>query len=284
MTMSLGHASPSHAYFERLFVSARAFSLGGAFVSVADDPSAIVINPAGLAQIQTASFLSSFARPYAISDLEEHFVAAAVPTGFGTIGVSWHRFGLSQVTSEDLYSIAYGVDYIRNSQDASLSFGGSIDVARVGYSASSLDAKTVVTGSLSVLLRPFPIIGFGYSIRNLGQPSFDWVPSDGKTNLKMTQAFGLSYHWQRRAVFLYERAMGQNGKWNDQIGVEVNAGDQLRIRGGLNSGDVTGGLGVTVSRIVVDAGVTAHEVMGATYYISLGVSLSPKKEEGYPID
>jgi hypothetical protein len=225
---------------------------------------------------------SSFARPYDLSDLEEHYLAAAVPVGFGTLGLSWHRFGLRGVTSEDLYSIAFGADYIRNSQDASLSFGGNIDIARVSYSSGYADAKTVVTGGLSVLLRPFPIIGIGYSIRNLGQPSFDWVPTDGATRLETTQAFGLSYYYQQWVVFAYERSMGQDGRWTDRLGVEVDAGKQLRIRGGLSGGDVTGGLGVTVSRIIVDAGVTGHDVMGLTYHISIGFSLAPETGEDYP--
>ncbi len=284
LVIPLGACSPAHAYFDRIFVSSRAFSLGGAFVSIADEPSATVINAAGLTQIRSPSFLSSFARPYGLSDLEEHYLAAAVPIGFGTVGLSWHRFGLRGVTSEDLFSIAFGADYIRNSQDASLSFGGSIDIARVSYSSGYTDAKTVVTGGLSVLLRPFPIFGIGYSIRNLGQPSFDWVPSDGATRLEMTQAFGLSYYYQQWAVFVYERSMGQDGRWTDKLGVEVSAGKQLKIRGGLNRGDVTGGLGVTVSRIVVDAGVTGHDVMGLTYYISIGFSLPAKNGEGYPND
>ena len=47
---------------------------------------------------------------------------------------------------------------------------------------------------------------------------------------------------------------------------------------------VTGGLGVTVSRIVVDAGVSGHDVMGLTYYISIGFSLPPKDGEVFPND
>jgi hypothetical protein len=277
LSLLVSHGSPANAYFERLFVSARAVSLGGAFVAVADDPSAIVINTAGLAQITSLSFLSSVDRPYELSDLRENYIAAVIPTKIGSVGLSWHRFALQDVTSEDLFTIAFGGDYIRNSQDASLSFGGSIDIARVGYSRVYTDSKTVVTGSLSVLLRPFPIIGIGYSIRNLGQPSFDWVAGDGKTNLKTTQAFGFAYHWERRATFVYERAMAQNGP-----GVEIDTGKRLRIRGGLNDGDVTGGLGLTVSRIIVDAGVAGHHVMGLTYYISLGLSFPSKQTGEYP--
>lgn len=266
-------SAPADAYFERLSISSRAVSLGGAFVAVADDASAVVINPAGLTQVSSLSFLSSFDQPYSISDLQEHFLAAAIPSRFGTIGLSWHRFALRDVMSEDLVTIAFGRDYIRTSQDASLSFGGSVDIARVAHSDTYTESKTVVTGSLSVLLRPFPIIGIGYSIRNLGQPSFDWLPGDGRTNLKMTQTFGLAYHWQRSAVILYEHMRGQDGEWADRFGIEVNAGKDLRIRGGLSDGEVSGGMGVEVSTVVFDVGVTGHDALGLTYYVSIGASL-----------
>ena len=154
---------PSLAYFERFFISTRTFSLGGAFVALADDPSAAVLNPAGLTQLSSAGFLASYVRPYDVSDLEEHYIAAAVPTSIGAFGVSWHRFGLRDVTSEDLITLAYGRDYIRTSQDASLSFGGSVDIARVDIRDTYNASKTVVSGSAGVLLQPFPIIGLGYS-------------------------------------------------------------------------------------------------------------------------
>jgi hypothetical protein len=280
----LGFCSSANAYFERLFVSARARALGGTGVAVVDDAGATALNAAGLAQISKASFLSSLARPYQLSDLQENFLAAAVHTRLGTMGLSWHRFGLQDVTTEDLFTIAFAHDIIRDSQDASLSVGGSLDVARVGYSTGAYgDTKTVFTGSLGVLLRPFPMIGLGYSARNLGQPAFDWVPGDGATRLGATHAFGLAYYWEENVLFTYERARGQADVWVDAFGIEVNAGDQVRMRGGLNSGGVTGGLGVRVSALTIDAGVSTHDVMGLTYYMSVSVTLRDS-EEGYPYE
>lgn len=259
--------SPTAAHFERFYASSRAFSLGGSFVALADDPAAVVVNAAGLTQTLTPSFLVTYAQPYDVTDLEEHFIAAALPTGIGAFGISWHRFGLRDVTAEDLFSLAYGRDLIRTSQDASLSFGGSVDVARVSY--DGVEAKTVVTGSLSMLLRPFPPIGMGYTVRNLGEPSFGWVSGDTGTPLEMTHALGLAYHWRQRAVLLFERFRAQNGAWHNSFGVEVNAHDQLKIRGGLAQENVTGGIGVHVSTLDVDVGVTAHEVLGLSYHASL---------------
>jgi hypothetical protein len=274
----LGLGSDANAYFERLFVSARAFSLGGASVAIVEDPSATLLNTAGLAQVPKASFLSSLERPYELSDLNASFVAAAVRTRFGVVGLSWHRFGLQDVTSEDLFTVAFAGDLIRNSQDASLSIGAGLDLAQVRYSSTYTDAKSVLTGSLGVLLRPFPAIGLGYSVRNLGQPAFDWVAGDGATRLEATHAFGLAYHWQEDVMFVYERALGQDDVWRDALGVEVHAGEQLSMRGGLHDGDVTGGLGVRVSMLTLDAGVTAHDVMGLTYYVSIGLTLRDPEE------
>ncbi|UCG53254.1 MAG: hypothetical protein JSW58_06790 [Candidatus Latescibacterota bacterium] len=254
--------------------------MGGAFVSVADDPAATVINPAGLTQVTSIGFLSSFSNPYGLSDLSEGFVAAAIPTRIGSFGLSWHRFALKDVTAEDLFTLSYGRDLIRRAQGASLSVGAGIDAARVSYDTYS-DAKTAVTGSFAVLLRPFPIIGVGYTVRNIGEPSFDWVAGGGTSRLEMTHAFGFAYHWNRTFSVLYQRERGQDGVWRDRLGLEVFAGEKLRVRTGLAEGDVTGGLSVVISRVIIDAGVSAHEELGLSYLVSVGVSLpSTSKEKG----
>ena len=286
VAVSMVVSLPAHAYFERLVISSRVNSMGGAFVGIADDPSAVILNPAGLAGIPTASVLSTISEPYGLSDLGEYYLACALPTSFGSIGISWHRFALEDVTSEDLFTVAFGRDLIRTSQDASLSVGAAIDVARVSYTDYISNSKTVASGALAVLLRPFPIFGVGYSVRNIGTPSFDFVSKipaggadGGATRLEMTHTFGFAYHWDRRLSILYERERGQDGRWMDRVGIEVLAGDRLRIRSGLLESNVTGGIGVKVSNVVIDAGVTAHETLGLSYLVSVGLSL-PQGDDG----
>jgi hypothetical protein len=276
----------SAAFFERLFVSTRTQSMGGAFVSVADDASATVTNPAGLTQVTTTAFLSSLARPYGLTDLSEAYIAAAVPTKFGSFGLSWHRFALEDVTAENLFTVSFGRDLVRTSQDASLSIGAGVDIHNVSYknvpsrgTENLNDSQTVLSGSLGVLLRPFQMVGFGYTIRNIGEPTFDFVAGGGNTSVEMTHAFGLAYHWNELCSILYERERAQSGIWQDRLGLEVLAGNSLRIRAGLAGSDVTGGLGVVISNLTIDVGVKAHEVLGTTYMVSVGVSLPPRAEE-----
>ena len=274
--MVLASATPAAAYYERFFVSARAYSLGGAFVAIADDATSTVLNPAGLTQVTNVQFVSSLVRPYEVGDLEEHFLSLAVPNRYFSLGLSWHRFGIRDVAAEDLFTIAVGRDLIRTSEDASLSIGGSLDIARVSYKGTYDESQTRVTGSLSVLLRPFPIIGIGYNIRNLGQPSFDLVEGGGSTPLRSTQAIGLAYYWQNFFLATYERTYEQDREWRDHLGIEVNAGRHLRLRSGLFGQGITGGLGVMVSGIAVDAAMTSDSDLGVSYAITIGIGVRYK--------
>lgn len=259
--------------------------MGGAFVSVSDDPAAVVLNPAGLAQIRSPSVLSTISEPYGLSDLGEFFISAGIPTRAGTIGVSWHRFGLDDAVSEHLFTLAFGRDLVRR-MDTSLSVGAALDIEHLSYAEGSMSATTV-TGTFSAFIRPFPFIGAGYTVRNVGEPELHFAPAAqspggedvGATRLEMTHTFGFAYHWQNALSVLYERERGQDGVWRDRIGVEVKAGDMLRVRSGLAGGDITGGLGVTVSNVTIDAGVASHEVLGLSYILSVGISL-PVSSEG----
>jgi len=284
-----GSARPAAAYFERLVASSRIHALGGAFVAVADDASAVLVNPAGLTQTRTPSVLSTIAHPYGLSDLDEYFFAAALPSKIGNFGVSWHRFGLDGAASEDLFTFAYGRDLVRTSQDASLSIGAGLDIARVAYTGEIDVSDAVFAGTLSVLLRPFPFIGAGYTVRNIGEPSFEFDlggaggeggSTGAGTPLRATHTFGFAYHWDRIFSVLYERERGQDGEWSDRLGVEVRAGDLLRIRSGLVGNEVTGGVGVVISNVSIDAAVVSHDALGLSAVVSVGISLPGGGEEG----
>lgn len=273
-------ASPARAYFERLAVSSRVHAMGGAFVSVSDDPAAVILNPAGLAQIRSPSVLSTASQPYGLSDLGEYFVSAGIPVRVGTIGFSWHRFGLDGAATEHLFTLAFGRDLLRT-LDASLSAGASLDVAHVAFSDYA-NSATAVTGALSLFLRPFPFIGAGYCVRNIGEPALEFGLAEpapggeavGSTRLEAIHTFGFAYHWDSTLSILYERERGQDGVWRDRFGIEVKAGESLRVRSGLAGDDVTGGLGVTLSNVTIDAGVASHDVLGLSYIVSVGISLA----------
>jgi hypothetical protein len=263
---------PGRAHFESVVTSSRQLSLGGALVSVADDASATVINPAGLTELRGWSITSTYIRPYAVSGLDEAFAAAAVSVDrVGSFGVAFHYVGLRDVMTESLVTLALARDLIRTSEDASLSVGASVDLARVSASDRFDASDSGVTGGASVLLRPFPAIGVAYAIRNIAEPEFDLIAGGGKTTLERTQSWGLSYRWHQRVALIYERR-DDLGEWREHVGVEVNLGPHLDLRSGVGRGLAAGGVGVSWGGISLDAGFSSHEVMGSSYVVTVGYS------------
>ena len=261
-------------------MSTRAAALGGAFVAIADDASAVVDNPAGLCGLPTLTLLATYQRPYGVSGLDDGYLAVAMPVPGVNAGASWFHRGLAGAFSEDLFTVAVGRDVKRTSEDASLSVGASIDVARVAADVEATDAATAVAFGAGVLLRPFAFIGLGYSIRNINQPDIDLVPGGGSTTLESTQAVGLAYYWQDRLVVTVETRQDATGAWKNRGGAELQLERHLALRGGLDATRATIGVGILWQGFAFDAGMTGHETLGASYAVTLRYS-RPREETAY---
>lgn len=262
-------ASSASAHFEGALLSTRTASLGGAFVAIADDPSATVDNPAGLSGCPTLSFLATYRRPFGVDGLDDGYLAVTTPLGPIGVGGSWFHRGLVGALSEDLFTLSVARDLKRTSEDASLSIGASIDIARVSARDEAGDAATAVALGAGVLLRPFAFIGIGYSIRNVNEPEIDLVEGGATTALRRAQAIGLAYYWQERLVVTVETRQDTGGEWRNLGGAELRVGRHLALRGGMESSRAAVGVGITSGPFVLDAGMTGHEALGSTYMVSL---------------
>jgi len=265
----VARAQTAHAYFERVVLSARSASMGGAFVAVADDPSAVRDNAAGITGIPALSFLATYNQPYGVSEINEGYLAAVIPMPGLSAGVSWFHRGVEDALSEDLVTLAIARDLKRTSEDASLSIGASLDLARVSTQAEASEARTGVTFGASVLLRPFSFIGLGYSIKNIIEPSFDLIEGGGDTALGRAQTFGLSYYWQDRLLATLETRQDAEGGWNGRGGLEVRIENHVFLRGGLDQSHLTAGAGITARGFTVDLGMASNDDLGATYLFTL---------------
>jgi hypothetical protein len=262
-------AHPARAYFEHVVLSARTASLGGAFVALGDDPSAVVDNPAGLSGITTLSFLSTYDRPYGVDAINEGFLSTVVPFSGVSMGASWFHRGVENALSEDMVTIALARDLKRTSEDASLSIGATVDLAHVSVEAEQASSQTAVTFGASVLLRPFSFIGLGYSIRNITQPAFDLIDGGANTALSRAQAIGLSYYWQQRLLATVESRQDAGGDWQPHGGLELRIENHVFLRGGLDGSRVTTGVGVAARGFTVDLGMASNDEIGATYLFTL---------------
>lgn len=125
-------AAPARAVFDENGAGARAPGLGDAFTALADDAYAIHYNPAGLAQLERPQFAAAYSKLYAgLSDGSEigaSQLAYAHPLSRGrngALGVSWERFSLSGLYSEQSLSAAYARQALDGPRGGKLFLGAS---------------------------------------------------------------------------------------------------------------------------------------------------------------
>ncbi|NOZ75684.1 MAG: PorV/PorQ family protein [FCB group bacterium] len=165
------------AGFLKIGAGARAVGLGGAFVSLADDASAMYWNPSGITQLKSGELLVN--RSQWIADIAFTYLGFVQPLpGIGTVGLQVTamtmgemevtRYGYEEGTGETFRagSYALGLTYARSLTDR-FSIGGTVKYINEYISQSSASGLAIDLGTL--FLTPFKDIRFGVSISNFGQ-------------------------------------------------------------------------------------------------------------------
>jgi Type IX secretion system protein PorV len=162
--------------FLSIGVGAKANAMGEAYTSIADDPSAIYWNPAGIARIDSYEALFSYSKLFA--DMNLSFLGVVIPGGsignFG-VGVTSINYGSIGVTTENFpdgtgetftpASYAFDLSYARNITD-DFSVGASVKYIRETIYNS--DASGVAFDVGTIFNTPFYGIKFSSSISNYG--------------------------------------------------------------------------------------------------------------------
>ncbi len=164
------------AQFLKIDVSARSVGMGGSFVAVANDASAIYLNPAGLARVN--GYQAMFTHTEWIAGTQYDFGAVTLNlTDIGSIGLMVSSFssGDMEVTTTnepdgtgelfDVQDLLVGLSYSRNLTDNfSIGFTGKFIYQRLWHS----DASTFALDVGTLFNTPFWGIVLGTSIRNFG--------------------------------------------------------------------------------------------------------------------
>lgn len=164
------------APFLTISQGARATSMGSAFVAVADDPSTVFWNPAGLARLKQNGFIIDHTEW--IADLKYNALAASLNLGeFGAVGVSFitSDYGDMKVTTIDEPN---GTGEIFNVSDAMFSVAWAINLTdnfsigfnpKVVYQSIWNMSDYALAIDLGVLYNtPFDGITLGMAISNFG--------------------------------------------------------------------------------------------------------------------
>jgi long-subunit fatty acid transport protein len=164
------------ARFLAIDIGARAVGMGGAYTTIAGDPSAVYWNPAGLAGFQGGQVLFNHAKW--LADINIDFAAVAIPLQkWGTLGLAgtFLTMDAMEVTTVsqpmgtgekfDAGSYAFAVSYANRLTDR-FSIGGNVKFIHENIYHSDANGMAFDVGTL--FQSPFMGIVIGASISNYG--------------------------------------------------------------------------------------------------------------------
>jgi len=158
-------------------VGSRALGMGGAFVSVADDATAMYWNPSGIARLPHSEFV--FMHSNWLADIRFDFVGLVFPLGnLGSLGFNVTAMTMPEMDITTEYepegtgetfsagSFVAGLTFARNLTD-NFSIGGTVKYVSERIWNSSAGGLAIDVGTL--FNTPFRGIRLGASISNFGQ-------------------------------------------------------------------------------------------------------------------
>lgn len=235
----------SGAQFLGVGVGGRAMGMGGAYVSVSDDPTALYWNPAGLTRIaghevtvSHLSWLSDASYQYA-SYARELGTNGAVGLAIEQGSVAWDNTGAGDFEVGDFAGV---VGYGRRIRP-NLGVGGGLKI--LSSSLGDSDARSYAV-DLGAVYRLSDDASLGVAVRNLG-PGMTF--EDTSDPLPTTMAVGGSYRW-RGVLFAADLEKVNDLSAAARLGAEYAPAEFVALRGGLILGDdsvlssFTGGIGV----------------------------------------
>ncbi len=294
MTAVFGFGEPGTSVLPLLRVGQgpRAAAMGEAYISLADDASAIYWNPAGLGQL--ADYHLALSHHQWFADIKDELFHTALPLGPGALGI-----GL-------VYSGEPGIEYWDNNNNSYGTFSTWNGIASLGYGAriasdwnlgfglkgfyQSLHTMAGYGGALDLgfLGRPLPFLGFGVSARNLGAMYYgaDWemLPTEVGLGVHFRQS---EFNTSLDAVYPFDNSI------NVRAGLEYAPLDALALRLGYRTGPadlttlgffsgLTAGLGIMLGNFGVDYCFIPYGKLGITHRV--GIKLKVRRKGSGSLD
>lgn len=267
------------ANFIETEVGARAMGMGGAFVAVADDVTALHWNPAGLATLDRIEVFGMRTSVYSVDGLSEDAAIAGYGNGTHGAAVGWMRTGAEDLYSEDTLVAGYGFNgcFFEGLAAGVALKRLSIDAPGYDYyndPAFNEDGDAAFAADLGWLYRRDKWT-VGGTFRNLGEPDLQLLDTTESSDPVYAELrLGASYlfrgvmlmtgEWRipREAPSFYDEKASLN------LGTEVWFYDAFALRAGMNRDRITAGVGIKSKNLKVDVALLSERRIGSLYRLS----------------
>jgi hypothetical protein len=272
-------AGIASANFLEVETGARPMGMGGAFVAVADDVTALHWNPAGLANLKGVQVFGMRTSVYSVDGLSEDSAMASYGTGRRGVGVGWLRTGAMDLYHEDTIVAGYGTATPIEHLAAGFAVKRlSIDAPGYDYyndPAFRSGGDDAYTADLGLLYSHAPWT-LGATYRNIGDPELKLIETTNDPD-PVASEFRLGGSYLFRDVMLMSvewRVPKEAPSFYDEknslnLGTEVWFYDVFALRAGMNRDRITAGLGLKADPVRVDVALLSQRRIGSLYRLSL---------------
>ena len=278
--------------------SARAMGLGRAYVALADDPSAVFWNPAGLEFVPQISFSLFHTSLYEGAAYD--FIGFVYPTlQFGTVGIGYARLGVGDIPVVNTENVPQGNSnyefsefYISYAKKLPYDITGGLTFK---IERQSFDFLNLVTGGigmdLGLMYKPdfdnqyLHNISFGFQYQNLLKPELklgtytENLP--GLFRIGMLKGIPIGVSGSMNFLLDYSKSQFETGRVH--LGTEYTYKDMGTVRIGFDKNKPAFGAGVTYKFVELDYSFGSlteeSEFFSPTHRFSLTFNLGKTREE-----
>lgn len=260
------------ANFLKIGVGAKAVAMGGAFTALANDPTALYWNPAGLAQIQNIEISTTYNTRF--QEIRQGYLSLALPLLTGIAGLGVNYVDMGKIEGRDEYGEPTG-DFGACDTQVSLAYARKFSSRlMLGISAGMLqdtiagDKKVAYLGNIGVLFKPTELLSAGVACQNIGSKL-------GKDSLPLIYRGGIAL--RLRSISTEADAVkSTDDDMYGCVGLEWWIGNILALRAGYRTGQDVGsgvscGAGFKISNVQLGYAWVPYGDLGNAHRISLNL-------------
>lgn len=269
--------------FDNILGGGRSAALGGMLGCSETGPTCALTNPAALAFLPGNAFQAAGRTWYETELVRSATVAWARPVGNGGVGVAWHRFGQSDLWTEDLMVFGGGWTLRETMTGARLAIGGNLkalQVAAPGYEGDDYQgAFRSWAADLAVFVEPFPFLRLSRIEENLGCGEITLLDGGNRWRAAPRRSrSGCSFTWRDDLVIGGEWVSRPGRAGEMLFGAELSFYRAFTVRGGAGSRLAAAGFGLSAQMWSLDLAFETRRELGSSLILSFTRLLGGKEQ------